>query len=78
MVNEWMEPGSGMGEGFGIHIFRERSELHGRYSRSSYWLGLETEHPDIHPQIRQLRLQEMPPPSKHHLIQVSYMYQILK
>ena len=73
-----MEPGSGMGEGFGIHIFRERSELHGCYLRSSYWLGLEIEHPDIHPQIRQLRLQEMPPPGKHHLIQVSYMYQILK
>ena len=60
MVNEWMEPGSGMGKGFGIHIFRERSELtslsirSSHYLRSSYWLGLKTEHPDIHPQIRQL------------------------
>ena len=53
-------------------LFKERSELtlgsmSNRYLRSSYWLGLETKHPDIHPQIHQLQSmnpEEMPPPSK--------------
>ena len=57
------------------HIFKVKYELislsmSSHYSRSLYWLGLETEHPDRHSQIHQLQLmnpQEVSHPGKHSI-----------
>lgn len=41
--------------------------MNNRYARSSYWLGLRAEHPDIHPQLNQLRSGMVPQPVQQAL-----------